>query len=140
MSPPQHNMFPWLEPGRPGTSAARRLFRRCSRHASAKGLHLWGAAVRHSKASEDCEVQEADLCAGSQNVLCELHHVVVVSIGLVELNGGELRIMAGGGALISEDAPNLKHLFKAAHYEALEVQLSVWEGVGEVNCQMWDAG
>ena len=79
-------------------------------------------------------VPEADLCACSENVLCELHHVVVVSIGLVELNGCELRVVAGGGALVSEDAPNLKHLFETAHYEALEVQLSVWDGVDKVSC------
>ena len=60
--------------------------------------------------------------AGEQ-VLKEVHHVVEVGVGLIELDGGELRVVAGVHALVAEDAAYLVDALYAADDEALEVQL-----------------
>lgn len=64
---------------------------------------------------------DAHLCSLSDDVLSEGHHVIVVSIGLVQLDRCELRVMAGADAFVAENAPNLKHLLKAANDEALQM-------------------
>lgn len=39
------------------------------------------------------------------------------STHLVQLNRGELGVVASADALVAEDAPNLKHTLQAAHLE-----------------------
>ena len=63
----------------------------------------------------------AHLCSLSDDVLSEGHHVIVVSVSLVQLNRCELWVVAGADAFIAENAPNLKHLLKAANNEALQM-------------------
>ena len=55
--------------------------------------------------------------------LSEIHHVAVIGIGLIDLHRGELGVVAGADALVAEDATQLIDPLKAAHHEALEVQL-----------------
>ena len=62
-------------------------------------------------------------CSTGEQILKEVHHVVEVGVGLIELNGGELRVVAGVHALVAEDATYLIDALNAADDEALEVQL-----------------
>ena len=56
-------------------------------------------------------------------LLHHLHDFLVVGVGLVGLHAGELRVVGGVHALVAEDAAHLVHPLKAAHDQALEVQL-----------------
>ena len=60
---------------------------------------------------------------GADHILNQIHHAVIVGIGLIELDHGEFRIMLGIHALVAENAANLIHAREAAHDQALEVQL-----------------
>src|SRR5579871_5381056 len=53
----------------------------------------------------------------------EAHEVVVVGIGLVELEHGELGVVAGADALVAEVAVDLVDAVEASDDEALEVEL-----------------
>ena len=65
----------------------------------------------------------ADLLARVSNqLLREIHHVVVVGIGLVHLDRGELRVVPGADAFVAEDPAQLIDPLEAAHHKALEVQ------------------
>ena len=55
--------------------------------------------------------------------LGQAHHVVVVGVGLVELQHGELRIVGPVHALVPEVVADLVDPLEAAHQEPLEVQL-----------------
>jgi hypothetical protein len=55
--------------------------------------------------------------------LCQHPHGVVVTVGFVDLQGGELGVVLEVHALIAELPADLEHLLHAAHDEALEVQL-----------------
>ena len=63
------------------------------------------------------------LGGGGEQVLEQVHHVVEVGVGLVELHGGELRVVLGVHALVAEDAADLIHPLQAADDEPLQVQL-----------------
>ena len=56
-------------------------------------------------------------------LLGELHEVDVVGVGLVQLEHGELGVVAGGDALVAEHPPDLEHLLEPAHHQPLEVEL-----------------
>ncbi len=56
-------------------------------------------------------------------LLGEVHQVVVVGVGLVELEHGELGVVAGGDALVAEVAVDLVDAIEAADDEALEIKL-----------------
>ena len=56
-------------------------------------------------------------------LLDHLHHVVVVGVGLVGLHAGEFGVVGGVHALVAEQPAHLIHLFKAAHDQALQIQL-----------------
>ncbi len=58
-----------------------------------------------------------------EHLLGQLHQVVVVGVGLVELEHRELGIVLGGDALVPEVSIDLVHPVQAAHHQALEVQL-----------------
>jgi len=63
-----------------------------------------------------------DLLGGAgEKLLEEVHHVVEVGIGLIELDRGKLRVVAGIHALVAEDAAQLIHALDAADDEAFEV-------------------
>ena len=55
--------------------------------------------------------------------LGEIHHRVVVGIGLIHLHGGELRVVTGAHPFIPEDAAQLVHPLEPAHHQPLQVQL-----------------
>ena len=52
-----------------------------------------------------------------------LHHAVHIGIGLIELNGGELGVVGGVHAFVTEQTTNLVHPIKAADDAALQIQL-----------------
>ena len=58
-----------------------------------------------------------------EKLLEEVHHVVEVGIGLIELDGGKLRVMLGVHALIAKLPADLVHALNAADDEALEIEL-----------------
>ena len=58
-----------------------------------------------------------------EQLLGELHQVLVVGVGLVELEHRELGIVLGGHPLVPEVAIDLVHPVEPAHHQALEVQL-----------------
>ena len=53
----------------------------------------------------------------------EAHEIVVVGVGLVELEHGELGVVAGADAFVAEVAVDLEDAVEAADDEALEVEL-----------------
>ena len=57
------------------------------------------------------------------HILGNVHHAVVIGVCLVQLDGGELRVVLGVHALVAENTADLIYLLKAAHDQALEVQL-----------------
>ena len=58
-------------------------------------------------------------------LLHQIHHTVEIGKGLIQLNGGKLRVMLGVHALVAEDATHLVHTVHAAHDEPLQVQLGL---------------
>ena len=60
---------------------------------------------------------------GDDEVLREGHQVVVVGVGLVELEHGELGVVGAVDAFVAEVAIDLVDAIEAADDEALEVQL-----------------
>ena len=63
---------------------------------------------------------DGQLC---HQLLGEGHEVGVVGVGLVELEHGELGVVAGGDALVAEHPSDLEHLLEAAHHQPLQVEL-----------------
>ena len=76
-----------------------------------------GAVVGDGGGAADLLGQEA------VHVLGQVHHAVVVGVGLVELHEGELGIVAGVKTLVAEDAADLIDPLESADDEALEVEL-----------------
>ena len=62
--------------------------------------------------------------AGIQ-LLHQVHHALVIGVGLVQLHGGEFGVVLGIHTLIAEDASHLVHTIQAAHDEPLEVKLGL---------------
>ena len=73
--------------------------------------------IRHDEAAADIL---RDLL---HHVLDKVHHAVEIRIGLIKLDGGELRVVLRVHALVAEDTADLIHAVHAADNEALEVQL-----------------
>ena len=63
------------------------------------------------------------LGSGGEQLLKEVHHIVEIRIGLVELHGGELRVVLGVHALVAENPADLIHPVQSAHDQPLEGQL-----------------
>ena len=59
----------------------------------------------------------------AQQFLGEVHKVDVVRVCLVELDGRELRVVAGRQALVAEAAVDLVYALEAADHQPLQVQL-----------------
>ena len=57
------------------------------------------------------------------HVLGDVHHALIVGVGLIQLDGGEFRVVTGVHALVAEDAADLVHALETADDQALEVQL-----------------
>ena len=62
---------------------------------------------------------------GLHHLLNKVHHTVVISICLIELDGGELGVMLGIHTLVTEDTSNLVYLIHTANDESLEVELGL---------------
>ncbi len=56
-------------------------------------------------------------------LLGQLHQVMVVGVGLVELEHGELGIVLGGDAFVAKVAVDLVNAVETADHQALEVEL-----------------
>ncbi len=54
--------------------------------------------------------------------LGQVHHAVIIGVGLVELHEGELRVVTGVKALIAENTADLIDALEAADDQALEVE------------------
>ena len=66
----------------------------------------------------------ADLLGnGLHHLFDEVHHAVVVGVGLVQFDGGELGVVLGVHALIAEDTAHFVDAVHAAHDQTLEVKL-----------------
>ncbi|MNF71742.1 hypothetical protein D3C84_536990 [compost metagenome] len=74
-------------------------------------------AVRHVGAAQHQLRQLAEQFFG------QVHVVFVVGVGLVELEHGELGVVPGRNAFVTEVAVDLEDLLEAADHQALEVQL-----------------
>ncbi len=61
--------------------------------------------------------------AARRTALDDIHHVVEIGVGLIELHRGELGVVLGVHALVAEDAADLIHPLHAAHDQALQGQL-----------------
>ncbi len=59
----------------------------------------------------------------SEQLLRQLHQVVVVGVGLIELQHGELGIVLGRDALVPEVAVDLVHALEPADQQPLEIEL-----------------
>ena len=59
----------------------------------------------------------------AEQFLGEVHVVAVVGVGLVELEHGELGVVPGRDAFVTEVAVDLEDLLEATDHQALEVQL-----------------
>ena len=69
-------------------------------------------------------VAAQDLLRGAgENALQNVHHAVQIGKSLIQLAGGELRVMLGVHALVAEDASHLVYPLHAAYDQALQVQL-----------------
>ena len=65
-----------------------------------------------------------DLLGGpGEDALQNIHHAVQIGVGLIQLTGGELRVVLGVHALVAEDAAHLVYPLQTAHDEPLQVQL-----------------
>ena len=63
------------------------------------------------------------LCDVDVHLLHQIHDLLVIGIGLIQLDGGKFRVVARVHALVAEDAADLVDLVKPADNQALEVQL-----------------
>ena len=63
------------------------------------------------------------LGGAGEDALQNVHHAVQVGEGLIQLAGGEFRVMLGVHALVAEDAAHLVHPLHAAYDQTLQVQL-----------------
>ena len=59
----------------------------------------------------------------AQHLLGEVHQVVMVPVGRVELHHRELRVVPDADAFVAEVAVDLEHALEAAHHQALEIKL-----------------
>ncbi len=84
-----------------------------------KGL----AEVEHLVAIGHVGAAEHGLGQLAEQLLGQVHVVFVVGIGLVELEHGELGVVPGRDAFVTEVAVDLEHAFEATDHQTLEVEL-----------------
>ena len=58
------------------------------------------------------------------HLLQHVHYIIVVSIGFIAFQRGELGIMLGGDAFVAKDATQLVDLVKATDNQSLKVEFS----------------
>ena len=66
---------------------------------------------------------EVFLGEGGVNALSDVHHVVEIGVGLVELDRGEFGVVLGVHALVAENTADLVHAVHAADDQALQRKL-----------------
>ena len=71
----------------------------------------------------DMQRAAGSLGRGLEAAFGQVHHGLEIAKGLVGFHRGELRIVIGIHALVAEDAPQLEHLGKTAHQQALQGKL-----------------
>jgi hypothetical protein len=98
-----------------GIEGQDRLHHRHARERLAEVVSL--ALVLDHAAAQHRERQFA------QHLFGEIDQVAVVGIGRVELEHGELGVVARRQALVAEIAVDLEHALEAADHQALQVQL-----------------
>mmetsp|Transcript_91884 Transcript_91884/g.134285 ORF Transcript_91884/g.134285 Transcript_91884/m.134285 type:complete len:259 (+) Transcript_91884:432-1208(+) len=59
----------------------------------------------------------------TNDILRDADHILVVSVGFIEFNAGELGVVARADAFIAEDSPELEHPLESTDHHPLEVQL-----------------
>ncbi len=57
------------------------------------------------------------------HILGNVHHALIIGVCLIQLDGGELRVMTGVHALVAEDTADLVDVLETADDQTLEVQL-----------------
>ena len=89
-------------------------------HRLRHGEALPGTADRNFHALIGHRIRPADFPRDlAVHVLDEIHHVAVIAVCLIHLDGGKLGIMRGIHSLVAENPPHLVHLVEAAHNQAL---------------------
>ena len=63
------------------------------------------------------------LSHGAVEILGQIHHTVVIGVGLIKLHEGEFGVVPCVKTLVSENAADLVDLLHAADYQPLEVKL-----------------
>ncbi len=81
------------------------------------------AEVEHLVAVGHVGAAEHGLGQLAEQLLGQVHVVFVVGIGLVELEHGELGVVPGRDAFVTEVAVDLEHALEATDHQALQVQL-----------------
>ena len=61
------------------------------------------------------------LCYVPEHVLGQIHHSIVVRIGLIKFHQCKFRVMSGIQPFIAEYPPDLINAFQAAHNQSLQV-------------------
>ena len=62
------------------------------------------------------------LCHMTVQILCQIHHAVIICICLIQLHQGKFRIVSGIQTFITEYTSNLINSFQAADDQSLQVQ------------------
>src|SRR5699024_1372603 len=63
------------------------------------------------------------LCHMAVQVLCQIHHTVIIGVCLIELHQSKLRIMAGVQTLIPEYSSDLINTFHSADDQTFQIKL-----------------
>ena len=63
------------------------------------------------------------LCYGTEHFFRNVHHALVICVGLIQLHQGEFGVMTNGNALVSEYTTDFIYSFKAADNQSLQGQL-----------------
>ena len=66
---------------------------------------------------------------GAVHIFDEVHHALVVGIGLIHLHRGEFGVVEGVHALVAEDTADLVHALQPADYQPLQIELGLYAKV-----------
>jgi len=55
----------------------------------------------------------------TEHILCQIHHSIIIGVGLIQLHQGKLRIVAGVQSLVTEYTSNLVYALHAAYDQTL---------------------
>ena len=82
----------------------------------------WPGEVQVVPCKGACRSAMQLLNEAGDDLLCEVHHIVVITVSLVDLHHRELRVVVGVDILVPEVLGDLKNLIKPADDQALEVE------------------